>query len=193
MKTEYFPQWLLCRISLQNQTGYLMVTYRLPNQSNNECNEFLPNFERLLNYVKHLKSSFLIILGDFNAQSKSWCLDDITRSEGSKIDSLTTTLGLHQLISQPTHLLRTFSCCIDLMFTDQPNLVFNSGVHRSLHKNCHRQITFYKLNLKIEYPPNYECLIWDYKKADTNSIKKALNKFWEFLFNLIFIYCVLIS
>ena len=152
IKTEYFPLCLLCRISIQNQTGYLVVTYRSPNQNNNEFNEFLTNFERLLNHVKQLKSSFLVILGDFNARSKSWYSDDITTYEGSNIDSLTTTHGLHQLISQPTHLLPTSSTCIDLIFTDQPNLVVNSGAHPSLHKNCHHQITFCKLNLKIEYP-----------------------------------------
>ena len=129
-----------------------MVTYRSPNQNNNEFNEFLTNFERLLNHVKQLKSSFLVILGDFNARSKSWYSDDITTYEGSNIDSLTTIHGLHQLISQPTHLLPTSSTCIDLIFTDQPNLVVNSGAHPSLHKNCHHQITFCKLNLKIEYP-----------------------------------------
>ena len=142
---------MLCRISIQNQTGYLVVTYRSHNQNNNEFNK-LTNFERLLNHVKKLKSSFLLILGDFNARSKSWCLDDVTTYEGSKIDSLTTTHGLYQLISQPTHRLPTSSTCIDLKSTDQPNLVVNSGAHPSLHKNCHHQITFCKLNLKIEYP-----------------------------------------
>ena len=149
IKTEYFPQCLLCRISVQNQTGYLVVTYSSPNQNNNEFNEFLTNFERLLNHVKQLKSSFLVVLGDFNAQSKSWCLDDITTCEGSKIDSLTATHGLHQLKSQSTHPLPTSSTCIDLTFTDQPNLLVNSGVHPSHHKNCPHQETFCKLNLKI--------------------------------------------
>ena len=158
-----------------------MITYRSPNQNNNEFNEFLTNFERLLNNVKQLKSSFLVILGGFNAQAKSWYSDDITTYEGSNIDSLTTTHGLHQLMYQPTHLLPTSSTCIDLIFTDQPNLVVNSGAHASLHKNCHHQIAFCKLNLKIEYPPPYERLVWDYKKVDTNSIRKALKQVnWEF-------------
>ena len=117
----------------------------------------------------------MVILGDFNAQSKSCCLDDITTYEGSKIDSLTTTPGLHQLISQPTHLLATSFTCIDLIFTDQPSLVVYSGAHfYSLHKNCHHQITFCKLNLKIEYPPPYEHLVWDYKKTVTNFIREFL-------------------
>ena len=100
-----------------------------------------------------------------------------------KIDSLTTTHGLDQLTSQPTHLLPAFSICIDLIFTDQPNLVVNSGTYPSLHKNCHHQITFCKLNLKIEYLQPYECLAWDYKKADTHSIRRALKQVnWRFLF-----------
>ena len=128
-------------------------------------------------------SYFLVILGDFKAWSKSWYSDDITTYEVSNINSLTTTHGLHQLISQPTHLLPTSSTCIDLIFTDQPNLVVNSGAHPSLHKNCHHQITFCKLNLKIEYPPPYERLVWDYKKADTNSIRRAVKQVnWESLF-----------
>ena len=93
------------------------------------------------------------------------------------------THGLHQLISEPTHLLPTSSTCIDLIFTNQPNLAVNSGAHPSLHKSCHHQITFYKLNLKIEYAPPYERLVWDYKKADANSIRRALKQVnWELLF-----------
>ena len=40
IKTEYFCQCLLCRILMQNQTGYLVVTIRSPNQINKEFNEF---------------------------------------------------------------------------------------------------------------------------------------------------------
>ena len=117
MKTEYSPPYLLCRISVQNQTGYLAVTYRSPNQNNNEFNEFLTNFARLLNHVKQLKSSFLVILGDFNARSKSWCLDATT----TKLTHYQQLMGCILVKSQPTHLLPTSSTCIDLIFTDQPN------------------------------------------------------------------------
>ena len=80
-------------------------------------------------------------------------------------ESLTNVQGFHQLISQLTHLLpQTFSC-IDLIFTDQPNLIVDSGVHPSLHSNCHHQITYCKLNLSIEYPPAYKCLVWDQLRA----------------------------
>ena len=35
-----------------------------------------------------------------------------------------------------------------------------------------------------EYPPPYEQLVWDYKKANIDSIQKALEKIdWTFLFS----------
>ena len=74
--------------------------------------------------------------------------------------------NFHQLISEPTHILPNFNSCIHLIFTDQPNLVVNCGTRSSLNSKCHHQITHCKLNLIIEYPPPYEWLVWDYKKAN---------------------------
>ena len=52
-----------------------------------------------------------------------------------------------------------------------------------LHPNCHHQNLFSKLNLEVEYPPLYERLVWDYKNADSQSLKKAIKMFnWEKLF-----------
>ena len=131
-----------------------------------------------------LKSSFTVTLGDFNARSLSWWPDDITSYKGSRIDSLTTTYGFHQLISDPTHLLPNSSSCMDLIFTDPPNLAIDSGVHSTLHGNYHHQIVFSKFNLMIEYPPPYERLAWDYKRANIDSIQKALQQInWRFLFS----------
>ena len=75
------------------------------------------------------------------------------------------------------------SCCIDLMFIDQPNLPGNSGVHASLHLNCHHQVVHSIYNLDISYLPPYQQLIWNYKKADSTNIKSALNMVnWKRLF-----------
>ena len=47
-----------------------------------------------------------------------------------------------------------------------------SGVHLSLHPNCHHQI--------IYYPPPYEREVWHYHNADFNAIKNAITDFsWE--------------
>ena len=67
--TPYIEQCILCEIHIQNTTGYVAVIYRSPSQSSNEFEEFLVNFDKILNQVNMLKSSFTIILEDFNARS----------------------------------------------------------------------------------------------------------------------------
>ena len=124
---------------------------------------------RNLNYTTSNNSLFTIILGDFNARSSVWWTKDITTT-GTQLESLTSSCRFHQLISQPTHLLPQSSSCINLIFTDQLNLIVDSGVHPSLHSDCNHQIIHCKLNLNIEYPPPYEHLVWDYNKANVESI-----------------------
>ena len=85
--------------------------------------------------------------------------------------------------SAPTHILQHSPSCIDLIIVNQSTLVIDSGIHPSLHQNCHHQIIFCKLNLKIEYPPPYAREVWDYGKAQTDLINRAIDQFdWVDLF-----------
>ena len=53
-------------------------------------------------------------------------------------------------------------------------------MHPLLHPNCHTQIVFSNINVKIEYQPLYEWLVWDYKNANSQSINKAIERLnWE--------------
>ena len=115
-----------------------------------------------------------MILGYCNTRSYSRWSEDISSVEGNRIDSLTSMFGLHQVTSGPKHILSQSLSCIDLIFTDEPHLVIDCGIHASIHHNCHYQITYCKLNLKITYPPLYEHLVWDYKKASSACIKKGI-------------------
>ena len=102
---SFRAQCIVCEITFQNQKVYVVVTYRLPSQSITEFDEFLTNFDKLLNHTKQSRPSFTIILGNFNARSKSWWPDNVTSHEGTQTESLTTMHGLQQLISDPPHLL----------------------------------------------------------------------------------------
>ena len=94
--------------------------YRSPSQSSIEFESFLSGFEDMLSSLLSLKSQFTVILGDFNARSSTCWSNDITNINGTLIDSLTTTHGFKQLISDATHILPLSTSCIDLIFTDQP-------------------------------------------------------------------------
>ena len=135
--------------------------------------------------IYNIRKPYLsIITGDFNARSSSWWSEDINTTECLNLFSLTSSNGFYQLINEPTHIQGSSASCIDLIFTNQENLSVNSGVHASLHPNCHHQIVHSSFDLNIYHPPPYQRLIWDYNKADANNIRKALDSVnWERVFS----------
>ena len=119
----------------------------------------------------------MVLLGDFNAKCTNWYKHDKTNFEGIAIENISS------VINEPTHILENSSSCIDLIFTSQPNLITESGVHPSLHPNCHHQVIYAKFSLKVYYPPQYEREVWHYKEADTDLIRRSIETFtWDRVF-----------
>ena len=86
---------------------------------------------------------------------------------------------------KPAHILESSASCIDLIFTNQPNIVMFSGLHLSLHEKCHHQIIFLKLNLKTEYPPPYTRKIGDYNRSEADSTNRTIEIFdWSYYFQV---------
>ena len=128
---------ILCQIAINNKTGYVLVVYRFPSQASNDFESVLPSFDQVITDMSLSNPVFRLILGDFNCRSNSWWKGNICTKEGIYLESVSPSHGLHQLITDPTHILPQSSSCIDLILIDQPNLVIVSGVHSSLHVNCH--------------------------------------------------------
>ena len=70
--------------------------------------------------------------------------------------------------------------CIDLIITDQPNLVLDSGVRDSLDSTVKHKIVFCKINFKIPAPPKYSRTFWYFNRAREVSIQTAISEYpWE--------------
>ena len=167
---------LVCELKIGNRKCFVTVLYRSPSQSLEEFETFKNGWVNTILNINNNNPFLTIFLGDFNARNTLWWSGDIINSEDLDINELSSHYNLHQLINTPTHILPNSESCIDLLFTSQPNLVSESGVHASLFPRCHHQIIHAKINLKIYYPPPYERLVWDYSKADLANIKKSLSQ-----------------
>ena len=162
----------------------MSVIYRSPSQIIVNLIHFWEVVRDFWATQKKIKLFLSVITGDFNTRTSCWWSKDINTSEWLKLLSLTSANGVFQLTNELTHLQTSNSSCIDLIFTGQPSLSVNSGVHASLHPNFHHQIVHSSFSHNISYPPPYQCLVWDYKKADSKSIRKALDSVnWERLFD----------
>ena len=76
--------------------------YRSPCQTQDEFETSLKNFELTLDKIHGNNPFMTVVLGDFNAKSNNWCKADITSLESSKIDTITSSYGLNQLINSHT-------------------------------------------------------------------------------------------
>ena len=128
--------------------------------------------EIFLNIMQHFYT------GDFNDGLMA------TNPEGTEIENLFTTLGLSQIISEPTNFEPNKNpSCIDLIATDQPNLILDCGTRVSLDTYCHHQIIYCRVNFKIP-PPPFERKIWHFNRANTAAIKRSMTNFpWLQRFN----------
>ena len=159
MSNNNLPECLACEIVIGKKKEYVVTLYRSPSQNQSEFEHFPLSLENLLCNIRRKDPAFKILLGDFNARSKSWWVHNITNNEGTQIESISSLYGFFQLISEPPHILQNSSSCIYFIFTDQPNLVINSGIKPSIHENCLHQITYAKFNLQMIYPPSYQRLV----------------------------------
>ena len=160
IKVNFLHECLTIELNIKNKLCVVVALYRSPSQSHNEFSSFITNLESTLQAITLRKHFLTMVLGNCNAKNKLWLDQDNTSYEGSILNNLMVQYGLTQFIHEPTRILESSVSCIDLVFTSQENLVTNSGVHSSLHPNCHDQIFSSNFNLKIYYPPPYERLIW---------------------------------
>ena len=57
-------------------------------------------------------------------------------------------------------------------------------MHPLLHQNCHHQIIFAKVDMKMFYPPPYKRLICVYRNANVEAMNSAITSFnWENTFD----------
>ena len=108
------------------------------------------NFKKLHSKIQCGNPFATFYTGDFNAHSQLWWHDGDTNPEGIEIENLFTSLGLSQIISEPTNFERNKNpSCIELIATDQPNLILDCGTRASLDPYCHHQILYCRVNFKI--------------------------------------------
>ena len=170
----YLKEALLLEMTYNNKKVIVSVIYRSPSQNNSESDLFLSNFGKLLSNINERKPFLSVITGDFNARSSSWWSKDIDTTEGSKLFSLTSSNGFPQLINEPTHIQTSSSSCIDLIFTNQPNLSVNSDVHAYLHPNFYHQNMHSSFNLNVSYLHHIKGLYGIIKRLIQNIFKKPL-------------------
>ena len=183
-----FDESIVVELKFGRKKIFFTVLYRTPscNHTSPEFQDFLSKFETLYSNIKTENPFAMFFTGDFNAHSQLWWPDGDTNPEGTKIEELFSKLGLSQLISEPTNFEpHKNPSCIDLVVTDQPNIILNCGTRASLDSYCHHQIVHCEVNFRIPPPLSFERKIWHFNRANSASIKRSMTNFpWRQHLNL---------
>ena len=63
-------------LRIGDKTYNFIVLYRSPNQSQDVFESFYENFERTSDNLAQNNPFLLVAIGDFNAKSTNWCVND---------------------------------------------------------------------------------------------------------------------
>ena len=147
--------------------------YLSPSQTSADFNSFSTNLEKLVFNISSSNPYFILIIGDFNAKFSNWSFNDTTTADGARLNYLKQLYGMKEVF----FFFETSFICIDLIFSNQPKLIMDSGAHPALHSKCHHQIIYSKIKLKVEYPSPSTCKICDFNSSETDLINRSVEFF----------------
>ena len=180
-----FDESIVVELILGRKKIFFTILYA-SNYTSPEFQAFLSNFK---NWKLKIKAECPIatnFTGDFNEHSQFWWSDDGTTPEGRIIADIFTSLGLPQINTEPTDFEPNFNpSCIDLVVTDQLNLILDSGTRASLDSYCHHQIIHCKVNIRIPAPSPFNKKVWHFHRANSAAIERSMKMFpWQEHLNL---------
>ena len=183
-----FEESIVVELKFGRKKIYFTVLYRSPsyNHTSPEFQKFMVDFKNLHSKIKAENPLAMFFVGDFNGKCHNWWPDGEETIEGRVIEDMLSSLGLSQIISEPTNFeTGKKPSCIDLIVTDQPNIILDSGTRDSLDSFCHHQIIYGKANFRIPPPLPFERKIWHFNRANAAAIKRSMINFpWAQHLNL---------
>ena len=111
-----------------------------------------------------------MLLGDFNDRCSNWEGDHQNSELRLQLYDLVNAFNMVQLISDPTYITTTSANILDLLITDSPGFVQESGVLPPLGYSNHA-IPYCKLNKYIPSSSPYSRDLWDLNRGDFTGLK----------------------
>ena len=123
---QYLHECINFELKIGDKLCNFVALYRSPSQTQDEFEKFYDNLELNLGILSQKNPFLVVAIGDFNAKSKSWYINDSTTSQGNVFENITSQFALQQIIKEPTHILDNSSSCIDLITTHHITTKFNN-------------------------------------------------------------------
>ena len=150
----------------------LGVYYRPPGQYAADRDLFIDELDLSITKALECNPKTLIITGDFNDRCQSWNTDHSDSDLGLRLVNILSQNNLFQLINEPTRVNNVSESLLDLMITDSPGYVLNSGILPPISTSDHSVVfCTFSISHRVDHP--FKRKIWDFKKANFEDLNKA--------------------
>ena len=149
--------------------------YRPPGQNANDIDLFLHNLNYSFDLAYNQGYTSITVVGDFNDRCTTWLQDHNNSELGNKLRDFLSENNLHQLIDEPTRDLNI----LDLIITDSPNFITNSGVLPTI-SNLDHDIIFGELKIRYNGTKNFFRKVIYYDRGNYVLLNELLSRIsWD--------------
>ena len=158
-----------------NKTVLCGVFYRAPNQSAEERDAFLTDFESSVTAALSSEADSVIISGDFNDRCVEWNADHSHSELRNRLRDISHLLGLCQIINEPTHVNNEGrpDHLLDLLFTNTPDIANKPEVLSPL-LNCDHCVVSCSFQFIVPKCVGHKRYIWNFNKGDFHGLNTSL-------------------
>ena len=151
----------------------ICLFYRPPGQNADEINNFIIDVQICLDQIYNEKPDCIVLTGDFNDRSIMFYEDHPTSEVGNRLRDLVVCNNMFQLIEQPTHFTQTAAYILDLIITDSPGYICESGTLLPICE-LHHVPVYAKFSIYKYKPPSIARQVWHYKNAEWEALNTEL-------------------
>ena len=168
-------------VKLMHKKILISCIYRPPG-SGQQADDFLEDFQNIVNLMISKDYESLFILGDFNDRCMQWNDTHSTSELGLRLKNSIEGNLLFQIVTEPTHYGPNLHSLLDLIITDSPAYILDCGVGTPIGDPYHCYI-FCKLSLRYNTDMKYQRTLWQYKEANIIELNNVLTLApWDTMF-----------
>ncbi len=132
--------------------------------------------------INNLHHQAVVLTGDFNALCSEWWYGNPDNIFGRKLCNFVKANNLSQLINEPTRVTATTSSLLDLIVTDAPLKVLNSGVSSRV-ANCDHCLIYAEMSFAMQNGSYYKAY-FNFRDVNWDSLNVSLaNADWMSCYN----------
>jgi hypothetical protein len=163
-------------LDVQITGGKLLIGtyYRPPGADAATVEHFMTSLQATVDIAFRENPTSIFLLGDFNDKCTSFNGSHDDSELRHKLFDFVNLNNLHQLITDPTRVTRTCSSLLDLIITDSPGYLLDSGTLPPLYKMDHC-IVFCKVCFKTNRGNSFSRKIYSYNNGDFIALRHQLS------------------